>query len=69
MAIKNIVTCDGCGIETNPPKNSSWARILILGPDGVNFVDALGDLCESCKIDFRRWLGDHREKAGKPRLQ
>lgn len=71
MTIENIITCNGCGEKTNPPKNSGWLRALVIAPDGVNYVENAGDMCDTCKIDFRRWLAELRAKndAKKAKLQ
>ena len=68
MTVTNTVACDVCGKETHPPRNSSWAAVMVWGPDGLNFVDAIAHLCESCKIDLRKWIEERRAEAAKKRL-
>jgi len=79
MTIENTVSCNGCGekkevklkslLPNSLMPTSGWMRAMVLGPDGMQFVDSEGDLCESCKIDFRRWLVAHREEADKKRAK
>ena len=63
MTVETKVICNGCGAEEKPPRNSGWVGLMILGQDGITFVDCLGHLCDSCKIDMRRWMQERKEKA------
>ncbi len=65
---KTIVTrkCDRCGKESGPT-SELWANLKCHVPTRA-FTGDIGpgtpsdvDLCESCAVDFRRWL------AGEPR--
>lgn len=77
MTIHTKIECNGCGVQVEPnlptamrhAATSGWLNIGIVGPDGINIVDVLGHLCESCKIDYKRWLEQHRAEADKRKLQ
>lgn len=62
MTIENRVICDKCGSTVKPPMNSGWAVVMITAPDGMNFSTADSHLCESCKVDFRRWLEAEKKR-------
>lgn len=55
MTLENIVICNGCGERVNPPRNSNWLVLFVIGPDGVNVSDTDGHLCVDCRREFRQW--------------
>lgn len=67
MTIQNICNCDLCGAKVEPPQNSGWARVVEIANDGVSISRSLGDLCDQCKIDLRRWVDSQRAaRQGRP---
>ena len=54
MTVTNIVECNKCHSEVNPPANAGWGRLCITGKDGVTITDVIADLCTKCVLAIMR---------------
>jgi len=76
MTIHTEIECNICGVTVKPeaPRpilgvlkapTTGWSRLMVIGADGIQFVDSDGDLCERCREKFHAWGDEQRKLAGR----
>jgi hypothetical protein len=56
MARENYVVCNRCSKRVKPPENAGFVTLMVFGPDGINWVDSLGDLCGDCRVGLMQFV-------------